>query len=278
LTSSSQNRQGSDPISSDAIVGVLASDRVRELLRAWTAGPIRWRLGVAGGKQRSLVWRVAKEVAARAPELVNDPTQTSWDVNVVEEGTERALEIAPRRFDDPRFAWRVAEVPAASHPSVAAALAYVAADELRARSVRVWDPFCGSGAELIERSLRGGVSELVGTDLDEKALDAARKNLDAANLTAVLAKSDARTHDPGSVDLIITNPPLGSRVQVDAGKLLVDALPNFVKRLALGGRLVWITPQTKKTTPVATQLGLRLAKSYPVDLGGVRGHLERWDR
>ena len=77
---------------------------------------------------------------------------------------------------------------------------------------------------------------------------------------------------------MISNPPLGSRVQVDAGQLLVEALPNFVRRLATGGRFVWITPQHKKTTPVAERLGLHLAKRYAVDLGGVRGHLERWDR
>jgi hypothetical protein len=261
-----------------AIIDVLTSERVRGLLRAWTRGPIRWRLGFAEGKQRSVIWRVAKEVTAQAPELVNDPTQTTWDIRVDDDGHgRRILEISPKRFDDPRFAWRVAEVPAASHPTVAAALAFVAADGERGH-VRVWDPFCGSGAELVERTLRGGVKSLVGTDLDDAALEAARKNLDAAKLTAELVKADARTHGPGSVELIITNPPLGSRVQVDAGKLLVDALPNFVKRLAPGSRLVWITPQTKRTTPVATQLGLRLAKSYAVDLGGVRGHLERWDR
>ncbi|HUS29187.1 MAG TPA: HEAT repeat domain-containing protein [Kofleriaceae bacterium] len=262
-----------------AIVDVLTSDRVRELFRAWTSGPIRWRLGFAEGKQRAAIWRVAKDVTARAPELVNDPSQTTWDVRIDDDSHgDRVLEISPKRYDDPRFAWRVAEVPAASHPSVAAALAYVAADGAAKSGVRVWDPFCGSGAELVERSVRGGVAALVGTDLDDAALDAAKRNIDAAKLTATLAKADARSHDPGSVDLVITNPPLGSRVHVDAGKLLVDALPNFVKRLAPGGRLVWITPQTKKTSPVAERLGLRLAKRYAVDLGGVRGHLERWDR
>jgi tRNA G10 N-methylase Trm11 len=80
------------------------------------------------------------------------------------------------------------------------------------------------------------------------------------------------------VDLIITNPPLGSRVKLDAAKLLVEALPNLARQLAPEGRLVWITPATKKTTPVAEKAGLHLAQSYAIDLGGVRGQLERWDR
>ena len=37
---------------------------------------------------------------------------------------------------------------------------------------------------------------------------------------------------PGDIDLIVTNPPLGSRVQIDAAGLLVAALPNFARTLA----------------------------------------------
>jgi len=262
------------PLASDeppAIVDAITAPRVRELLRAWTRGPIRWRLSFIKGHKRAVVWNVAKDVTARAPELVNDPTQTTWDIHV----DEGALELSPRRADDPRFAWRVTEVAAASHPTVAAALAFVAG----ARDTdRVWDPFVGSGSELVERAQRGRFGSLLGTDLDDAALIAAHENLESAKVTAVLTNADARSFAPGPVDLIITNPPLGSRVKVDAAKLLVDALPNFARQLAPDGRLVWITPATKRTTPVAEKLGLHLAQTYAVDLGGVRGQLERWDR
>src|SRR5690606_38124726 len=128
-----------------------------------------------------------KEVAARAPELINDPTNTTWDVAVDGE----ALELSPRRLDDPRFAWRVADIPAASHPTVAAALAYVG----KARhGDRVWDPFVGSGAELVERTRLGTYARLVGTDVDEAALAAARLNLAAANVDATLVQADARAY------------------------------------------------------------------------------------
>src|SRR5947207_4079330 len=58
------------------------------------------------------------------------------------------------------FRSRVADVAAASHPTIAAALARVAGtapDEV------VWDPFCGSGAELVERG-RLGSARLLGTE------------------------------------------------------------------------------------------------------------------
>jgi precorrin-6B methylase 2 len=251
----------------------IASAPVRALLQAWTRGPIRWRLGFASGHRRATVWRVARDVTARAPELVNDPTQTAWDVLV--DADDRALELVPRRADDPRFSWRIAEVPAASHPTVAAALARIAGAR---DDDRVWDPFVGSGAELVERARLGPVRSLAGSDLDEAALAAARQNLAAAGLSAELACADARTHAPGPVDLIITNPPLGSRVRLDAGGLLVEALPHFARQLAPGGRLVWITPAPKRTSPVAERAGLRRTRELAVDLGGVRGVLERWER
>jgi SAM-dependent methyltransferase len=259
-----------------AVAQTLAAPAVLGLLRAWTQGPIRWRLGFTHGHKRAVIWRAAQAVGAAVPDLVNDPTATTWDALV--DDTARTLALVPRRLDDPRFAYRVADVPAASHPTVAAALAWLA--EARPTD-RVWDPFCGSAVELIERARRGPLRSLLGTDLDAAALDAAGANLAAAGVSAELAIADARTHAPGppaSIDLIITNPPLGSRVQLDAAALLVAALPNLARALAPGGRLVWITPAPRRTTPVAEQLGLVRRRSHPVDLGGVRGQLERWDR
>jgi SAM-dependent methyltransferase len=256
-----------------AITRTITSPATLALLRAWTRGPIRWRLGFSRGHKRAIVWRVARDVTAAVPELINDPTATTWDILVDDDA--RTIALVPRRLDDLRFAYRVADVPAASHPTVAAALARLG--EARAAD-RVWDPFCGSGVELVERARRGPAGALIGTDLDGAAIDAARQNLAAAGVSAELAIADARTHAPGPIDLILTNPPLGSRVPLDAVALLVAALPNFARALAPRGRLVWITPSPRKTSPVAEQLGLARTRSFAVDLGGVRGQLERWDR
>lgn len=258
-----------------SIVDGLVAAPVRTLLAAWTKGPIRWRLEMPEGKQRAVVWQVARDVTAIAPELVNDPTATTWDIRLADA---TALELIPRRVTDPRFAYRVAEVPAASHPTVAAALARVAAPRDRDR---IWDPFCGSGLELIEcgRLVPAGGVDLFGTDLDERALAAAQANATAAKLTIALTRADARAAaGVDDLDLVISNPPLGSRVQVDAAALLVATLPVIARRLAKGGRLVWITPAPRQTTPAAEQLRLRRTFATPIDLGGVRGRLERWQK
>src|SRR5262249_39658754 len=162
-------------------------------------------------------------------DLINDPTATTWDIEV--DAAAGILAIVPRRLDDPRFAYRVADVPAASHPTVAAALAWVAEAH---PADRVWDPFCGSGVELIERARpgRAPLASLRGSAIDATALGAARTNLAAAGVAAQLSLADARSHAPGSVDLILPNPPLGSRVQLDAAALLIAALPGFARALA----------------------------------------------
>jgi hypothetical protein len=123
-----------------------------------------------------------------------------------------------------------------------------------------------AGARQICRSRR--------LDLDPGALAAARRTRRSG---VGAGHSTARTHAGGPVDLIVTNPPLGSRVRLDAAALLVEALPNLARQLAPRGRLVWITPAPRETTPIAERLKLRRVRSLAVDLGGVRGQLERWD-
>ena len=256
-----------------AITKAILSRPVRALMTAWTRGPVRWRLSLARGHQRAVVWNVARDVTAAAPEMINDPSQTTWDIFV--DDAEGALELVPRRMDDPRFAYRVAEVPAASHPTVAAALVRLALLQPRDR---VWDPFCGSGVELVEAARRGVGGALVGTDVAAEALAAATQNLAAAEVTAQLALGDARSHEPGAIDAIVTNPPLGSRVHVDAGALLAASAVHFARVLAPGGRLVWITPQWRRTSPAVEAAGFSLARDLHVDLGGIRGRMERWIR
>ena len=120
--------------------------------------------------------------------------------------------IAPRSLVDPRFSWRRGDVPAASHPTLAAALARVAG--ARDDDV-VWDPFVGSGAELAERALLGPALALFGSDVDPRALEVARANLAGAGIEARLELQDALEPAPEGVTLIITNPPMGRRAARD---------------------------------------------------------------
>ncbi len=249
------------------------------ILRPLAPEGVRFRLAWAGqGHRRALTWRVAERVAQAGTGWVNDPRGSAWEITVDPREGRLHIEAEPRGVGDARFAYRAADVPAASHPSFAAAIARLG--EARPADV-VWDPFVGSGLELAERARLGAFTRMIGTDLDERALDAARKNLARAGVRGVtLMRADARTFAPAGVNLVLTNPPMGRRVQsaTNLDALLLPFLENLAAALRRGGRFVWITPRPKKTDAVLAKAGFRKARGFAVDMGGFEAELQSWRR
>jgi len=142
----------------------------------------------------------------------------------------------------------------------------------------IWDPFCGSGLELIERALLGNVSKIIGTDLSPAALEIAQQNFAAANLQNIQTQfvaSDFRHFDPGPVSLIITNPPLGKRVPIpNLRQLIADLFDSAARFLKPGGCLIFANPL--KQTP--TQPSLRREFSQLIDFGGFHCRLEKYSK
>jgi tRNA G10 N-methylase Trm11 len=187
------------------------------------------------------------------------------------------VELRPRWSPDPRFAYRLKDVPAASHPPLAACMAW-----LGGRAEVVWDPFCGSGVELIECALRGGVRKAFGTDHSPDAIAIARANFDASGVLSADPEFfciDFREHGsiqglgPGSVDLIITNPPLGMRVPIrNLRDLISDLLAAAAVVLKPGGRLVFVNPvRMENPHPL-----LALRSRQTVDMSGFDCRMEMY--
>jgi len=260
-----------DPI--ERIASALTSPEALARVARWTEGLPRFRVAWEdGGHHRARAWALAEAVRRRTRELVNDSQGALWTLRARSDGAGRAL-LVPRLDPDPRFSYRVSQVPAASHPTIAAALARVAgvqADEV------VWDPFVGSGLELVERARLGAVRELWGSDIDAQALVAARANLQAAGITAQLVLSSALELAPPGVSLIITNPPMGRRVARDGslGPLLESFVRHAASVLRPAGRLVWLSPLGKLTDRVARECGLHVRSDAEVDLGGFSALLQ----
>lgn len=252
-----------------AIVDALVMPRTLTILRTFTVGegPIRFRLAwLRGGHRRALAWRVAELVATRTSELVNDPTESTWEVLVDESADRVAIELIPRAFVDARFAYRTATVAASSHPTIAAALVRMV--EPSPEDV-VWDPFAGAGAELVERARLGPYKALIGTDLDEDAIRGAAANLNAANVMATLERADATTFEPGPVTLIVTNPPMGRRVLRGTHTAMLERFVDHAARvLAPQGALVWALPEPRHLNARAVRAGLALERAFTVDMGG----------
>jgi precorrin-6B methylase 2 len=253
-------------------VRALVSPAARAIFSTWTKGPVRYRVAWSkGGHRRAAVWSIAQRVQEIDKALVNDPTDTTWEARVVEIPDEapHTVEVilVPRAIEDPRFLYRERDVPAASHPTIAAALARIAG--VRADDV-VWDPFVGSGTELVERARLGPYAELHGSDRDPNALEAARTNLRAARVEASLVHADALKHAPSGVTLILTNPPMGRRVlkRSEAGDLAEQMVSRASEVLQPGGRLVWISPAVGRTERRAKNVGLVVEMNHDVDMGG----------
>ena len=262
----------------EALARVIASERSRRILQALTLGTIRYRLESVGkGHQRAVVRRLAQRAYELEPNILNDPSQAPWTIEIQAREGGATAELVPKLRPDPRLFYRLGDVPAASHPPLAACMARLAGP---GQNEVVWDPFCGSGLELIERALLGGVRRVIGTDLSPAALAVALNNFNAANLPSVQAQfslGDFRDFaqvaglGPHTASLIITNPPMGLRVRTpDLRGLMADLLSVAATVLQPGGRLVFPNPVRLAVIPPA----LRLESAGMVDLGGFQCRLE----
>ena len=269
------------PLAPDAtagsVLGALLDERLVSAIKSWSTGALRFRLEWQGaGHRRADTWRIAQGLREAGSDLINDPAQAPWVVEV--QTAPPRLLLKPAAAPDLCFDYRVRDVPAASHPTLAAALARIAG--ATAEDV-VWDPFAGSGVELIERARLGPVRELHGTDLDSRALAAARENADRAGVRGmVLVQADARLHRVPGLSLVLTNPPMGRRVLRAPGLsgVLCQVVRNVAAQLVPSGRMVWLSPFPEATARAAADAGLHCERLGPVDIGGFTAELQRFTR
>ena len=269
-----------DDESIETLAKIITSPLSRRILETFTEGSLRYRLDfVDKGHQRGAVRLVANRAYALCTQILNDARSAPWTIAIHPDGRGSSVELSPRMTPDPRLHYRHADVPAASHPPLAACMARLAG---RRENEIAWDPFCGSGLELIERSLLGGVRTIHGTDLSADALIVARSNFTAANLKSVQAHltcCDFRDFEAveglgrDAVTLIITNPPMGKRVPIaDLHGLIEDLFSVAAVALQPGGRLVFANPLRLDCPNRA----LRLHSRQVVDFGGFDCRLEKY--
>ncbi len=261
-----------------SLAATITSPRTRHFLTLLTHGSIRYRLEfISMGNCDDTIRNAADRAYALCPEILNDARRAPWAIDVHSTGSEASVELRPKFAANPRLFYRREDVPAASHPPLAACMARLAG---RVPNEVVWDPFCGSGLELIETAILGGVKQAFGTDLSPEAIAIAQVNFAAAKLKstqATFACADFRDTrsvpglTPGAVSLIITNPPMGRRVRVpNLHQIIRDLFVVATQVLMPGGRMVFANPL--RVTP--SDPSLRLEFREVVDLGGFDCRLE----
>ena len=110
----------------------------------------------------------------------------------------------------------------------------------------ILDPFCGTGTVLLEAAALFPSALLLGADGRDACVEGTRRNLAAAGrverarLECADARAMAQHHEPGSLDLIATNPPYGHRLgrRLKFVDFYRDCLEGAATVLRPGGRMV----------------------------------------
>lgn len=208
----------------------------------------------------------------------NDPSAYSFELRVKPLGDGRAsVYVKPCAVRDVRFAYRKGKLPASIHPVTAAAIALEAVAVLQLpadRTLRVYDPCCGSGTLLIEAAkVFRGKAVLMGTDIAQNAVTVAGENTVAALTRAVILKKDCLKFRPGEpFDLIVSNLPFGNRVGDHKGNTalyrgLTERLPAL---MADGGLAVLYTTEGALLKELLKERKeLRVIKTVRTEAGGL---------
>ena len=114
---------------------------------------------------------------------------------------------------------------------------------------------------------------LHGNDLSTEALDAARANLEQANLLdrVTLTREDAAAFQPpAGPGLVVVNPPHGERLETDAARW--RALGDLLKQRYKGWQAAVLTGEDR-----GKQIGLRPRRRIPVMNGPIEGRILVFD-
>jgi tRNA (guanine6-N2)-methyltransferase len=194
----------------------------------------------------------------------DDDTQAAINLRVFMEHTEAT--IGGRALSQPlhRRPYKQQHTPGSLKPTVAAAMLYLAGAEA---GMRLVDPFCGAGTIPLEAALMG-VSAM-GGDMDAEVLSAALANTPDTEVPPRFLRWDA-TRLPlasGAVDVVVTNPPWGRQIEVDASlqSLYRRAFDELRRVVRPGGQIVVLTtyPELIDATP-AEQIEISLYGQTPV--------------
>jgi len=231
----------------------LTSKHLERAMRAYTAcrGGAPRTFRVVARKSGTHTYRridaqraVEGALRTRLPKLhpVADDADAEFWLSVIGREALVGLRLSTGRMRG--HAYPFDSLPASLKPTVARAMVHLSRP--RAADI-VLDPLCGAGTLLIERALAAEYSALYGGDRDPSAVAVARANARAAGIAIDVQEWDtlALTLPEKSVDVVLTNPPFGKKVELHGdpyafyGRLVTE----LQRVLRPGGRLVLITSQ-----------------------------------
>ncbi len=176
--------------------------------------------------------------------------------------------------------YKVVHLPASLKPTVAYCMALLS--EPSPADVFV-DPMCGAGTIVIERAMAGAYSRILGGDVEETVVRAARDNADASRKSIDLALWDISNMplQDDSVDKVVCNLPFGKQTGSRSSNraLYSHFFRETARILKPGGMAVLLTTETELMRELTRQYrAMHLRRYLKIDLLGLRACIYIIDR
>ncbi|RIK23710.1 MAG: RNA methyltransferase [Anaerolineae bacterium] len=225
------------------------------------------------------VWRSLKQRYPRWTPVADDAQVEFW-ANLLGSTFLLGARLSDRTMRH-RFERKV-ELPAALRPSVAAAMVFLTNPQ---PGDVFLDPMAGSGTILYERMQAGKFARLLGGDIDQERVDAARKNVRGSRKKPGpgdpqpdIRQWDARKLplEDASIDKIATNLPFGKQLRgaQTPAKLYPPVLAELQRVVRPGGRIVLLTSEYDLIKEEVRELPrLTITTGYSVAVLGVWGRI-----
>ena len=225
------------------------------------------------------VWRSLKQRYPRWTPVADDAQVEFW-ANLLGSTFLLGARLSDRTMRH-RFERKV-ELPAALRPSVAAAMVFLTNPQ---PGDVFLDPMAGSGTILDERMQAGKFARLLGGDIDQERVDAARKNVRGSRKKPGpgdpqpdIRQWDARKLplEDASIDKIATNLPFGKQLRgaQTPAKLYPPVLAELQRVVRPGGRIVLLTSEYDLIKEEVRKLPrLTITTGYSVAVLGVWGRI-----
>lgn len=163
--------------------------------------------------------------------------------------------------------YKIENIAGSLKPAVAAAMVRLGAF---APGATIVDPLCGAGTILFEAAAAG--LRASGGDQDPAALDAARRNREAAELDVGIEHWDARSLPLGeaTVDGVVSNLPWGRQIAVDdtIERLYTSFLKEMERIVRPGSRLVLLTSLLEALRMAVLATRLQVESETEISLSG----------
>lgn len=225
------------------------------------------------------VWRSLKQRYPRWTPVADDAQVEFW-ANLLGSTFLLGARLSDRTMRH-RFERKV-ELPASLRPSVAAAMVFLTNPQ---PGDVFLDPMAGSGTILYERMQAGKFARLLGGDIDQERVDAARKNVRGSRKKPGpgdpqpdIRQWDARKLplEDASIDKIATNLPFGKQLRgaQTPAKLYPPVLAELQRVVRPGGRIVLLTSEYDLIKEEVRKLPrLTITTGYSVAVLGVWGRI-----